>query len=138
MGFKLKTVTLRLMDFEFVLKNLLENAIESFNTGDYNALDELFTDNVHFTAPAYNNQFISAPAVEFFDKYDVFQYWKDLNSKYSFKITDFIFLSIGKVSTFRNRMDGIGYVIDCEIYFNEYGKVTKLYNHIVAPQTSTN
>jgi len=118
------------MDFNLILKNLLEKAIHCFNIGDYTGLDELIIKNVQFTAPAYKNNIINEPAVCINDKEELFAYWKRMHGTYPFSITEFEFLEIGKISKFRNTMPDFGYVIDAEIHFNEYGKATKIFNEV--------
>lgn len=118
------------MDYDQILHYLLEKAIICFNSGDYGDLDELIVDNVRFTAPAYDNQILNEPDVEFKNKQELFEYWRRMHSSYNFIIADVQFLQVGKISKFRNTMRGIGYIVDAEVHFDEMGKVTKLYNTI--------
>lgn len=118
------------MNFKHTLETLLEKAIHSFNTSDYEGLSELFVENIHFTAPAYQNKIALENPKEFFTRGEVFNYWKRMHEQYPFTISKFEFLRVGKISIFRNTMPDFGYVIDTEIHFDEYGKVLKLYNSI--------
>ncbi len=118
------------MDFDQILKNLLEKGIDCFNSGDYEALNDLFSKHIQYTAPQYKNSLINEPAVCFNNKNELFSYWKRMHTNYPFVIDDFEFLEIGKVSKLRNVMSDFGFVIDAEIHFDEYGKTTKMFNEI--------
>ncbi len=118
------------MNFELILKTLLEKAIYCFNSGDYDALSDLIVEDIHFIGPEYNNDIIQQPAVEFNSRTHLFAYWKKLHHTYPFTISKHEFLSIGKISRFRSYMDELNFIIDAELHFNEYGKATKIYNKI--------
>lgn len=119
------------MDYKTTLEKLLANAIESFNSGNYKNLEDFFNSQLYFTGPEYNNNIIKETAVILTQRKDVFDYWIRLHSNYPFRITAFEFLEIGKVSRFRSTMQDLGYVVDAEVHFDEYGKVNKLLNVIV-------
>ena len=119
------------MDYKSILEKLLANAIQSFNSGNFGSLNNFFADNLSFTGPEYDNSIIKEAAVELTKPQDIFNYWIRLHGNYPFRITAFEFLEIGKVSRFRSVMQDLGYVVDAEIHFDEYGKVNKLLNEIV-------
>lgn len=118
------------MNFDTLLKEVIEKAVSCFNSGNYTPLEDLFSDYVQFTAPAYNNKIVQEPAVIIGKKENLFAYWKKMHTNYPFEVTEIEFLEIGKISRFRNTMKDFGFVIDAEIHFDEYGKVTKLDNTI--------
>ena len=121
------------MDFKLALHNILENALKAFNTGDYSHLDNLINNNIHFTAPAYENDIISEPAVDLQNKQDLFNYWKHMHSTYPFQIHKTEFLEIGKTSKFVSWLNNIHFIVEAEIHFDEYGKVSKIFNRLVQP-----
>jgi hypothetical protein len=116
------------MDFQTILMNLLTKGVKSFNTGNYEYLDELISENVQFTSPTYFNDLIDLPAVEIHSKKELFDYWRDAHERFPFQITKVEYLEINKVSKFQCEMSGIQYIVDVEIHFDEYGKATKILN----------
>ena len=114
------------MPFETILKNLLESAIYAFNTGDYKKLDSFLIKNAELVVPEVKNGKIHTPATHLFGCKNIYSYWNDVNSNYNSKITNVEFIEIGKVSHIRCEYGNINLTMEMLLYFNEYGKATKL------------
>lgn len=120
------------MNFEVILKNLIKNAVDSFNTGDYDAVADSLIYKITLINPAIKNDKVNFKEVRLESKEAVIKYWKDLNANYDNRITDIKFITVGKTSVVRCIYGTLEFTLDMEIQFDEYGKVIKIINHLIS------
>ncbi len=119
------------MPFESVLKKIFESGLESFNKADYEQLSEIIIKHAQLISPAIDLPKIKAPAVHLKNFKDIVEYWAATNEKFENRITKFEYLEIGKISKVRCYYEKVNLILDAEIFFDTYGKITKMVNHLV-------
>lgn len=119
------------MNFEAVLTNLLEKAVASFNTGDYDSLLDLLYANAILISPEIKKGTFYSPEVNAKNREEIIAYWKAINAEHDNRITDLKFLQTGKLSIVRCYYGEIDIIIDSHIYLDEYGIVYKIVNKLI-------
>lgn len=119
------------MNFEEVLANLFEKAIASFNTGDYDNMQDLLFTNANLISPEIKKGKFYAPAIHANNRDEIFAYWKKINAEHDNRITDMKFIKTGKVSIIRCFYGELDFILDSHIYIDEYGIVFKIINELV-------
>jgi hypothetical protein len=124
------------MPFEAILKIIFESGLESFNSADYKKLDELILPYAELISPEVNLPKIQAPAVHLKGFDEIIAYWSAVNANYENRITRHEYLELGKISRVRCHYEKVEMVIDSEIHFDNYAKISKIINRLVEDKTS--
>lgn len=120
------------MTFVLALKYIFELGIETYHEAQYEELRNFIAPTVEFTAPEIDVPLFKSPAVHLKSLQEVIQFWTLFNSEFKNRITKFEYLYVGKTSLVRCYYKRIGLVMDTEITFDNYGKVTKIMQQLVS------
>lgn len=74
------------MDFVTILKELIKKSVACINSSNFDGLDELLKENIHFTAQEYNSTAIKEPTIQLNNKEYLFSYWRRIYSTFPFEI----------------------------------------------------
>ncbi len=119
------------MNFKAILKNLLESGIASFNTGNYENMKPILTENVQLIGDAIHTKKVDIPAIHAKNREEVFAYWRHVNANYPNQITAVEYIKVAKTAVIKNTYGHLDFETETEIHFNEYGLVTKIVNRLL-------
>lgn len=116
------------MPFERALKSIFERGTEDFNDGAFDNFEDVLHVGLQYYCPEISTDNFYTPETSLYSRDTVLTYWADLHDKYQNEITDFRYLFVGKVSLIRCIYEKSGFILDVEMYFDEYAKVYKIVN----------
>ena len=116
------------MPFETTLTKIFELGLNTFNDAEYEKLSELIEPYAELISPEIDLPKIKAPAVHLKGFEAIIAYWTETNKQYENRITKYTYTQLGKTSLVRSYYEHLDLVLDIEITFNEYAKITKMIN----------
>jgi hypothetical protein len=124
--------------FEIALKSIFEQGTQDFNDGAFAAFEDVLHISLQYYCPEIRTESFYTPETNLIGRNEVLAYWDDLYKKFDNQITSFRYLFVGKTSLIRCFYDKAEFILDVEMYFDEYAKVYKIVNTLKKspPQTA--